>query len=65
MLLSEAEDKMTHYTTAQAMCWFHAVGDPVHVEKLFVRNLGGPYDAITDNNGRFVKIGVERQICTS
>lgn len=62
MLLSEAEDKMTHCTTAQVMCWSHAVADHVHVEKLFVRNLGGPYDATVFSSGRFVKTGVKRQI---
>ena len=61
MLLSEAEDKMTHCTMAQVMCWSHAVVDHVHVEKLFVRNLGGPYDAVVYINGRFVKTEVERQ----
>ena len=41
MLLSDAEDKIRKHDNGECFSEPHAVGDPVHVEKSFVRNLGG------------------------
>ena len=40
-LLSEAEGNMTDSAT-QVISESPAVGDPMHVQKFLVRNLGGP-----------------------
>lgn len=62
MLLSEAEDHADASTIGRARIRPCAVGDPMHVEKSFVRNPGGLVNVRVLNPDRFLKAQAERGI---
>lgn len=64
MLLSEAEDHADPGAIGEPVIGPCAVGDPVHVEKSFVRNPGDLARVRRRSPDRFLKAQAERGACT-